>query len=96
MAINFPSSPTTGQTYFDGTKYWSWTGYAWKVNNLVADQRPDLSRVDGQNASGTDTLIVSQLTIQEPVASTIQNVDGGSAGSVYLITQDVDGGTASG
>jgi len=29
--INFPSSPTTNQTYTVGTKTWIWNGYAWDL-----------------------------------------------------------------
>jgi hypothetical protein len=32
MAINFPSSPTVGQTYTVGNITWTWSGSAWKGN----------------------------------------------------------------
>lgn len=44
MALNFPSSPTTGQTYTDGTTSWKWDGSAWKpvpaqtYNTVVVSQ----------------------------------------------------------
>ncbi len=38
MAIDFPSSPTVGQTVTAGDKTWSWNGEKWlvveKVNNM--------------------------------------------------------------
>ena len=29
MAINFPNSPTLGETYRVGLNEWEWNGYAW-------------------------------------------------------------------
>jgi hypothetical protein len=29
--VNFPNSPTVGQTYTVGTKSWTWNGTAWNA-----------------------------------------------------------------
>ena len=30
MAVNFPNSPSTGDTHSEGGGVWKWTGYAWR------------------------------------------------------------------
>lgn len=36
MAINFPSSPSVGDVYTDGTRSWRWNGSGWVTNSILA------------------------------------------------------------
>lgn len=40
MSINFPASPSIGQTYSSSTKTWYWTGSAWKLSSITQDIIP--------------------------------------------------------
>lgn len=50
MALNFPSSPTLGQTYTSGNTTWEWDGSRW-VNISVTIQIVDAETLDSQNSS---------------------------------------------
>jgi hypothetical protein len=58
MVLGFPANPVVGQSYFVGSKYWTWTGYAWKIDNIVNTQPPSVTRVDGNGAADTDTTLL--------------------------------------
>lgn len=40
MALNFPSSPTVGQTYTSSGKTWKWDGVSWVANTDVFSSNP--------------------------------------------------------
>lgn len=42
MAIDFPNSPTTGQTYTQGNRTWRYDGEKWSVLNEAANQQNQL------------------------------------------------------
>ena len=45
MAINFPHSPSTNETYTVGGKTWRWDGTTWVIHSTIASgiQRSALS-----------------------------------------------------
>ena len=64
MAIDFPDSPTTGDTYTTGGRTWQWDGTTWKSYGNYPDPTvlkidPANNRVGINNTSPTTTLDVN-------------------------------------
>ena len=64
MAIDFPDSPTTGDTYTTGGRTWQWDGTTWKSYGNYPDPTvlkidPATNRVGINNTSPTVTLDVT-------------------------------------
>ena len=55
MALDFPSSPTTGQTYVNGNLTWKWSGTAW----------------DPVGTQVTSTVVVSTPIFNTPSQATV-------------------------
>lgn len=55
MPINFPSSPTTGQTYEEAGRSWTWDGIKWNAQAYVAIQ----SAKDIRSVSTNTTLLLN-------------------------------------
>jgi len=50
MPIDFPASPTVGQTYTFGSRTWEWTGSAWMAissTTIVTDSFPQVFMLGG-------------------------------------------------
>ena len=67
MAIDFPNSPTTGQTFTSGDKSWIYNGYAWDIassgtvdhgilNGLADDDHTQYLLVDGTRSAASLTV----------------------------------------
>jgi len=56
MALSFPASPTTGQTYTANGRTWSWTSAAWEL----VPQAAIVSSVAGR--TGTVTLTAADVS----------------------------------
>jgi hypothetical protein len=77
MAIDFPNSPTTNDTYSYGGKTWIWTGVSWKA--VITNPIQGVQGLQGtqgtqgvQGIQGT-TGIQGALGIQGPIGSTSSN-----------------------
>ena len=57
---NFPTSPTTGDTFHSGSNLYSWTGTAWKI---VAGDRPDYGVVTFDPESSSPSAIAGKSQI---------------------------------
>jgi hypothetical protein len=79
MPINFPDSPTTGDTHTSGDKTWTYDGTAW---NLVVGGVPTV----------VDTLTINQDAEVDGIL-TANHIHGNIAGSVYLHVKNTSGVT---
>lgn len=77
MAINFPDSPSNGDTYTVGDKTWTWDGTAWNV-------------VVGGIPTTIDTLTINQDAEVDGIL-TANHIHGNIAGSVYLHVKNTSG-----
>lgn len=95
MAINFPNSPTNGDTFTDGTSSWTWDGTSWNLVTSSLSVTPETFKtiqVAGQSDvvadSYNDTLTLvagSNITLTTDAASdsvTITGLSGGGGGDV--------------
>lgn len=95
MAINFPNSPTNGDTFTDGTSSWTWDGTSWNLVTSSLSVTPETFKtiqVAGQSDvvadSYNDTLTLvagSNITLTTDAATdsvTITGLAGGGGGDV--------------
>ena len=48
MAIDFPNSPSTNQTYTVGNKTWVWDGEKWVLSATIFAAEDDQTIISGQ------------------------------------------------
>jgi len=104
MAINFPDSPTTGQTYSSNGRTWVYQESVWKImldgqqQMVVSDTAPS-SPVSGDlwfnSTTGAAYVYYDSYWIEFGVQTSptmALNVDGGRPGTIYGGISSLNGG----
>lgn len=86
MAINFPNSPTVGQTYTYNSREYEWTGVYWKLKIAVGPQGP-------QGPQGVQGPTGTGITLKGTVTDIVDlPPSGNTVGDLYIVTnEDGDG-----
>lgn len=98
-AVNFPDSPTVGQSFSASGKTWTWSGSIWALR--VASATRDAYDIAVDNGfSGTEQQWLDSLVGADGADGTAGadgapygNIDGGLPDSVYGGLSSIDGGT---
>ena len=83
MAINFPDSPTTGQTFTSANRTWVYNGTSWIGNYSSTGSADTLDGIDSSQflRSDTDTTLLSgNLTLNKNTSDTILNLETDTSG----------------
>jgi hypothetical protein len=76
MAINFPDSPTTGETFQQADRAWQWDGEKWKSTGTTSSSTVGATVIF---EGATDDAFETTLTVVDPTADrtiTLKNADG--------------------
>lgn len=109
MAIDFPASPTTNQTYTFGTKTWTYNGTAWQlsttsnvaftnVSQTFTSTQSFSSQIISTLATGTAPFSVTSTTVVTNLnANYLNGVQAATANTVStIVARDASGAFAAG
>lgn len=95
-AIDFPNSPTVGETFSASGKTWTWNGSIWALR-LASASRDAYDIAVDNGFVGTEQQWLASLTGATGPAGAAGapygNIDGGQPDSVYGGLLTIDGGT---
>lgn len=93
MAINFPASPTVGDTVVANGITWTWSGATWKSKGaIIAGPTGPTGPTGATGPTGSTGPTGATGAAGNPYG----NLDGGSATSNYTGLTAISGGNASG
>lgn len=107
MAINFPDSPTSGQTFTTNGRTWIYSENVWKIllneqQQMVISDTAPLSPVTGDmwfnSLTGAAYVYYDSYWIEFGVQSTqtaVVNLDGGRPGTIYGGVSSINAGGVS-
>ncbi len=90
MPINFPTGPSTNDTYNLGTRTWKWNGEAWELQPLTAGFTGSQGAIGYTGSAGsapTDSLTLVNTSVDDTISATTTE-DSSSAGPVITLKRN--------
>tara|TARA_B100001113_G_C21120600_1_gene627239 strand:+ start:1466 stop:2611 length:1146 start_codon:yes stop_codon:yes gene_type:complete len=90
MPINFPTGPSTNDTYNLGTRTWKWNGEAWELQPLTGGFTGSQGAIGYTGSAGsapTDSLTLVNTSVDDTISATTTE-DSSSAGPVITLKRN--------
>ena len=90
MPINFPTGPSTNDTYNLGTRTWKWNGEAWELQPLTGGFTGSQGAIGYTGSAGsapTDSLTLTNTSVDDTISATTTE-DSSSAGPVITLKRN--------
>tara|TARA_B100000530_G_scaffold334472_1_gene284412 strand:+ start:229 stop:1374 length:1146 start_codon:yes stop_codon:yes gene_type:complete len=90
MPINFPTGPSTNDTYNLGTRTWKWNGEAWELQPLTGGFTGSQGAIGYTGSAGsapTDSLTLTNTSVGDTISATTTE-DSSSAGPVITLKRN--------